>query len=116
MNFNEHGFDRLDETASRAMRYDDNKPDYTFISSEILKGMAGVMAFGAKKYARNNWLNSLNTEEHDAFQEGALRSLLRHAHALADGELRDPETGEYHVNHIACNAMFWLVYQLRKKT
>ena len=56
--------------------------------------------FGAKKYTPGNWKKGLDLTE-------TLESTQRHLAAVMDGELIDPESGELHMGHIQCNAMFW---------
>jgi len=41
-------------------------------------------------------------------------SLLRHLTALLRGEMDDPESGEPHIGHLQCNAMF-IAYMLKNK-
>jgi len=62
--------------------------------------MAEVLAYGAKKYARNNWRKPIK----DVCQ--IVDSLLRHIAALMSGEIKDPESGLLHIGHIMCNIMF----------
>ena len=64
-----------------------------------LKPCAEVLAFGAKKYSRNNWKKGF-------LLSSILNSMLRHIAALQDGEVIDPESGLPHIGHIQCNALF----------
>lgn len=98
-----------------AVKADHGKPDYTYFTKEFLDGVASVFSFGAKKYARDNWMQSINTESHDEFRQRALAALLRHAHAIANGEDIDPESGLPHAAHIGCNVQFLLTYDGRKE-
>jgi len=66
---------------------------------EALTGCAGVLQFGAEKYARGNWHKGLlHTEICD--------SMLRHLSAYLGGEDKDPESNCLHVDHILTNALF----------
>ena len=68
-------------------------------AKEAVQGCAGVLAFGASKYARGNWHKGLkHTEIAD--------SLLRHLSKYLAGEDLDEETNLPHVDHVMCNAMF----------
>lgn len=88
------------ETASTptgGIKYDDGKPDPTFLSWEMVQGVARVRAFGAKKYSRNNWKRGI----------GVLRNcgaILRHTFQFLSGETNDPESGECHLLHVICSA------------
>lgn len=99
----------------KALRYNTDKPDYTFITRSIMDALARVMTYGAKKYARDNWKLSLGTEHHEQFQSDIIKSLLRHAHAINDGELIDEESGLRHMDMVASNAMMWSTYQDHKE-
>lgn len=77
-------------------RYNDGKPDLSLIPLETLYGEARVWEHGAKKYARFNWQKGMNWSV-------PLGSLLRHLAAWQAGEDIDPESGENHLDHVACN-------------
>lgn len=83
----------------QAERYNRGKPEYSLIALDCLQDCAKVLAFGAKKYSRNNWRKGMD-------QTTILDSLLRHIAALQSGETVDPESGLPHIGHIQCNAMF----------
>lgn len=92
------------EKTGGALRYNSGKPPLSMIDPIILELTAQVLAFGAKKYARNNWKKGLEISS-------TMDSLLRHAMAFASGEDNDPESGVSHLGHIVCNAMFIAYYQ-----
>jgi hypothetical protein len=50
-----------------------------------------------------NWKISLNLKEIED-------SMQRHLASLIDGEIKDPESGLYHIGHIMCNCMFWMYH------
>ncbi|MNS23890.1 hypothetical protein D3C72_557190 [compost metagenome] len=84
-----------------ASRHNDGKAPLSMIleARHALAGMAGVLEFGAKKYARGNWHKGL-------LHADICDSMLRHLSAYLSGEDIDPESGKPHVDHIFCNAMF----------
>lgn len=87
----------------KAMRFNDGKLNWSLVHFDSLKPMVRVLMFGAKKYAPGNWKKGLNKSE-------ILESMFRHLTALMDGETHDPESGELHIGHIFCNAMFWTFF------
>lgn len=86
-----------------ASRDNAGKPEWDLVDFEALEPMVRVLEFGAKKYAKDNWKKGgkLSTSAM------IMASLLRHTYAILKGELRDKESGELHIGHIMCNAMFW---------
>lgn len=84
-----------------ASRYNAGKSPLSMIleARHALEGMAGVLEFGAKKYARGNWHKGLPHAD-------ICDSMLRHISAYLSGEDIDPESGKPHVDHIFTNAMF----------
>lgn len=84
-------------------KFDGEKPDPTLLHYGAFDGVLRVLAFGAKKYARDNWKKVQPKERY-------LRAMLRHAHALSDGQTHDPESKLHHIDHIICNAMFYAYF------
>lgn len=84
-----------------ASRHNAGKSPLSMIleARHALDGMAGVLAFGAEKYARGNWHKGL-------YHADICDSMLRHISAYLSGEDIDPESGKPHVDHIFTNAMF----------
>lgn len=85
-----------DQTAKR----DGGKLDWSLMPWETLKGAVRVLMFGAKKYSRG----SFKTVR--PFNERYFSALCRHIFAWYGGERIDPETGESHLAHAACNLIF----------
>lgn len=77
------------------IKHDDGKPDFTFVSYELLETMARVRAFGAKKYSRSNWKKGFKVTR-------SLAAALRHIYAFLRGETNDPESGLSHLGHAVC--------------
>ena len=82
------------------VKYDEDKPCYTLIPPNSLRGMADVLTFGAKKYKAESWKTVPEA------QKRYLDALYRHLEAYRSGELVDEETGLHHMSHIMCNAAF----------
>ena len=84
----------------QAMRFNAGKPELSYILSApyAIEGLAEVFAFGAVKYARDNWKKGLP-------QEQVCDSLLRHLTSYMNGEDLDPESGMHHLNHVLWNAL-----------
>lgn len=91
------------------LRFNAGKPELSMILEAInaLTGGARVLTKGAVKYSRGNWLKGLS---HTQIAD----SLLRHLMAWLNGEDVDPETGEYHVDHVFVNALFLAEMRVRR--
>lgn len=71
--------------------------------SPVIKGVAEVMSFGAKKYAAHNWRKGMNwTRLSDA--------TIRHLTSYKSGEILDPESGLNHLYHACTDMLFLLTY------
>jgi len=70
-----------------------------FLMPNALSGLAAVLMFGEEKYSPaedKGWMNYDMNE--------VLDSLCRHAMAMKNGELKDPESGLLHSSHMVFNA------------
>lgn len=85
------------------LRYDDGKPRYDLIHPKALNGLVKVLTAGAKKYADRNWEKGMKWSK-------VISSLKRHLAAIEAGEDYDKETGEFHADHLQCNAHFLSAY------
>ncbi len=85
---------------TKAARFNEGKPQWSYVHFKSLEPMVRVLEFGAKKYAPKNWMKPMDTMK-------ILESMQRHLAALFDGEEVDSETGISHIGHIQCNAMFY---------
>lgn len=83
----------------KAERKNSGKPKLSMVALDCLVPCAQVLAFGARKYARDNWRKGMPVTE-------ILDSLLRHIASMQKGERIDQESGLSHIGHIQCNAMF----------
>lgn len=80
----------------KAKKFDQDKPAVDLICPEYILGTAEVLTFGAKKYGRKNYLESVG----DADYYGRLYSAVqRHLLAYHAGEELDPESGIPHLFH-----------------
>lgn len=80
-----------------AKRFNEGKIRYGLIPKYANEQLAKVFTLGALKYGEDNWQKG---QKWSIIEE----SLRRHLEAYAAGEDFDPETGIYHVTHIAANA------------
>lgn len=87
------------EPPTRGLRFNSGKLPLGLISPWAMEGLAAVLAHGAKKYAVWNWAKGLSWSE-------TIDSLERHLTEFKKGVPYDPESGQPHVFHILCNAMF----------
>lgn len=90
-------------------RFNQGKLAWHLVDFQALIPMVKVLMYGAKKYAPNQWKNGLSKQE-------TLDSLLRHLFPLLSGEEVDAESGELHIGHIFCNALFYSYFTTVDKT
>lgn len=90
------------------IKHDDGKLPYDLLPYDALDQIVAVFKYGADKYSRRNWESGFNQERLEA-------AILRHMSLHMQGEIIDPESGCYHVAHVAANCMFWLGLYLRGK-
>jgi hypothetical protein len=91
----------------KAMRYNTGKLKWHLVHQPSLEPMVRVLEYGANKYAPGNWKKGQSINE-------LYDCLTRHMNAFMDGEDNDPESGESHIGHVLCNAMF-IVYNLNHR-
>ncbi len=92
----------------KALRFNEGKLKWSLVHYASLAPLVLVLMFGAKKYAPHNWKKEMDLTE-------ILESLQRHLAALFDGELVDKESGQLHMGHVMCNAMFWVYHYTKNK-
>lgn len=77
------------------------KPRFQLMSYEMISSAVMALDYGAnvKKYGAYNWRDGdgVNLSTYVA-------AIMRHASAIAGGQLVDPESGLYHEQHIAAGA------------
>lgn len=84
----------------KSLRFNEGKTEWSLVDFKSIESLPKVLAFGAKKYSRNNWKKGLDLDQ-------ILDSASRHLFALMSGEINDPESGLPHAGHILCNIMFY---------
>lgn len=114
---------------TQALRYNDNKPQWSLVDFDSLEPLVRVLEYGEHKYSifedefgnkikgseiskedaaklklissgRDNWKLGFDNNK-------LLESLARHLFALMKGEVVDPESGLPHIGHLMANAMFY---------
>ena len=88
-----------DPSLVEGIKHDSDKTPCELLSPTAMLGTAEVLAFGAKKYAPNNWRKGLAWSR-------VIGAILRHMYAFMQGEDLDQETGLPHLDHAACEIMF----------
>jgi hypothetical protein len=89
------------------VKYDQEKPDMSLLSSIAIIKIAEVMTHGKKKYSAHNWRGGISYSR-------LLSAGLRHLFAYVGGEDKDPETGLSHLAHLGCCVMFLLEFETTK--
>lgn len=92
----------------KGIKFDQDKVHMQLLPLDALYEAAKVMTFGANKYGPNDWKKVKHAKER---YKGAL---LRHLTEDSKGNKYDPETGELHLAHMLCNAMFILWHDMKE--
>jgi len=90
---------------SEGMKFDGEKIKTELLYKDFveqLEEIAGVLTFGANKYAPRSWQTVPNGFER------YYAALIRHTNARNKGELIDPESGRSHLSHAACCLLFMM--------
>jgi hypothetical protein len=90
-----------------AIKFDQEKPDYSLLPPLPIDEVAKVWTFGKKKYASYNWAKGFAWSR-------PLAAALRHIFAFLRGEDRDPESGLLHLAHAICCLMMVIEFQITK--
>lgn len=80
---------------------DDGKTDWTLLPWDGLEPVVRVLSHGANKYGRDNWQHVSNVR----YVRAAFRHLIDH---FRTGGAPDKDTGESHLAHVVCCALFVL--------
>lgn len=79
-----------------AVKHDQDKPDLSHVSWELVDLVARVRMFGEKKYSRGGWKKGFKVTRSCA-------AALRHIFQFLSGETNDPESGLSHLGHAICS-------------
>lgn len=89
-------FTKSESVVIESKKNDQDKPDLTMLTWEMVEAVSRVRMFGAKKYARDNFKIT-------GFKyTRSLAAVLRHVFAILQGEWNDPESGLPHAAHAIC--------------
>ena len=90
-------------------KFDNEKPRFSLLPKGVLSKVITVLEIGSKKYQKDNWqhVEGAKTRYFDA--------LHRHVDAWWSGERNDPETGQHHLAHAVCCAMFLMWFDDTEK-
>ncbi len=86
------------------VKYDQGKLPMHLLDRTALEAVAGVLQYGAVKYAPENWRGGIEYTR-------LIGASMRHLHALNDCEDTDPESGHLHAAHAMCCLMMliWMM-------
>lgn len=91
------------------VKHDSGKDRFDLIDAEFERAIARVLTFGAKEYGDHNFKKV--KDPYDRYYA----ALRRHLNDWRRGEKTDPKTGESHLAHVICNALFLMHFD-REKT
>jgi hypothetical protein len=91
-------------------KFDSEKDRWDLLPMDAIEQVVKILTYGAKKYADNNW------QKVEPFGDRYYAALMRHLVAHRMGEKVDPESGQLHIAHATCNAIFLLWNELNKNT
>ena len=91
------------------MKYDTGKLDWTLIDFTALEGTVRALMQGEIIYGRDNWKTLENAEQRYK------AALMRHVVAYMKAPDVKDESGESHLSHIICNALFLLHFEEEKQ-
>lgn len=85
------------------LRFNQGKLRYDLLHPAATEGTVKILTKGSLKYAARNWEKGMSWTS-------VLASLKRHLAEFEKGVDFDAETGEKHIDHIACNVHFLQAY------
>jgi len=89
---------------------DSGKLDWSLLPMNLMEGVVKVLMFGARKYARDNWMK---------VPDGKNRywaAMMRHLGAAQQGEFLDTESGLPHIDHAHCCMIFYKYFLSKEST
>lgn len=99
--------ERDKQSVQQGLRYNQGKLRWSLVDFPSLESAVRVLEYGATKYEPDNWKRGLHVK-------GMVESLLRHTFAFLNGEDLDAESGQSHIGHVICNAMY-IEYMMNNK-
>ena len=92
-------------------KYDSGKPRWDLLDLRVLESAVEVLTQGAKVHGPYNW------RVVPGGRERYLAAMLRHIAKHQSGHIIDDDSGQPHMAHVICNAMFimWLTDQEAKR-
>ena len=87
-------------------KHDGGKDPWHLLPTDAIRCVVRVLKFGANKYDERNW-------ERGIAHSRTYAATLRHVTSWWEGEDRDPESGESHLAHAACEILFALAFEVR---
>lgn len=97
----------MSRSPTGGVKHNDGKSRLDLIPGKPLIEVGHVMAYGADKYAANNWRLGLSYSE-------TMGSILRHLVAFNEGDDDDPESGLSHLAHAAAQVLYLLEFHIEK--
>ena len=97
--------ERVKPSEATGVKYDSGKLKWTLLPFRAINEVLEVLAFGAKKYAADNW--KIVPEARTRYVDAAFRH-------LSDWHLKerlDGETGKSHLAHAVCCLLFLLWFE-----
>lgn len=97
--------ERVKPSEATGVKYDNGKLQWTLLPFRAINEVLEVLAFGAKKYAADNW--KIVPEARTRYVDAAFRH-------LSDWHLKektDGETGKSHLAHAICCLLFLLWFE-----
>ena len=90
------------QKAPQQPKADQGKPHPSYVPVALIEGVMAVREYGNQKYHDpDNW----KQVEPERYHQAMLRHILA---AWNDPYKRDPESGLFHIQHVACNIAFLL--------
>jgi len=86
----------------KGVKWDKEKPRWSLLPWREVRQIVEVVSYGSTKYEDFNW------QRVKPFKDRYLSAMMRHLEAYFSGELKDPETGYYHLAHAGCCLLFLL--------
>lgn len=91
---------------AEAKKFDAAKDPWHLLPIDAVRGVVGILAFGAGKYGERNW-------EAGMAYSRCYSAMQRHLASWWQREGVDLETGRSHLHHAACCVLFLIAYEIR---